>query len=291
MAEVVTARHAGACYGVERALRLVDECCGAGAPVVHTVGPLIHNPRVVERLASQGVSAIASVDEAASGSTVVIRSHGVTPQVVDRAHELGLDVVDATCPHVKKAHDAAAALARDGYQVLVVGEAGHPEVEGILARAGREALVVGGVADVRHAVLGKRVGVVVQTTQSQSLLAEVVAELLPRVRDLRVLNTICAATVRRQEAASDLAVRADVMVVVGGKNSGNTRRLAEVCLQHCPSTHHIESPEELESAWFEGASLVGVTAGASTPAEQVDAVVQAIGALTDGAGRGTGEEI
>ncbi len=278
MTEIKTARHAGACYGVERALRLVEDCSAAHAPV-YTIGPLIHNPIVVKRLASQGVSAIESVEEAAPGSTVVIRSHGVVPQVVERARELGLDVVDATCPHVKKAQDGAASLAREGYQVVVVGEAGHPEVEGILARAGEGAVVIGSVDDAAQASLGKRVGVVVQTTQSQDLLSKVVSTLLPRVSDLRILNTICAATVRRQGAASDLAARADAMVIVGGKNSGNTRRLFEVCAARCDSTHHIETPDALEADWFTGAELVGVTAGASTPADQVEAVVNALQAL------------
>ena len=278
MVEIRTARHAGACYGVERALSMVEECVADRASV-YTLGPLIHNPIVVERLASEGVRAIEGVEEVDPGSTVVIRSHGVVPQVVERAYERGLDVVDATCPHVKKAHEGAASLAAEGYQVVVVGEAGHPEVEGILARAGANAFVAGSAADVAAQTLAKRVGVVVQTTQSQALLAEVVGALLPRARDVRVINTICAATVRRQEAASDLAAHADVMVVVGGKNSGNTRRLAEVCALRCPATHHIETPTELMGAWFDGAVLVGVTAGASTPADQVDAVVDAIAGL------------
>ncbi len=275
MAEVLIARHAGACYGVERALRLVEERA-AGRGSVHTLGPLIHNPLVVDRLAARGVTPVDSVEGLPAGTTVVIRSHGVAPQVVERTRELGLEVVDATCPHVKKAHDGARELAREGYQVVVVGEAGHPEVEGILARAGEGALVAGSAADLDGARLGKRVGVVVQTTQSQALLAEVVCALLPRVRELRVVNTVCAATVQRQEAARELAGGVDAMVVVGGKNSGNTRRLAEVCASRCPATHHIEEPGELRAAWFAGAGRVGVTAGASTPAEQVEAVVGAL---------------
>lgn len=279
MVEILTARHAGACYGVERALRMVGECVGEGR-VVRTLGPLIHNPLVVRRLAAEGVEAVDAVDGLAPGSTVVIRSHGVVPQVVEDARVRGLDVVDATCPHVKKAHEGAAGLASEGYQVVVVGEAGHPEVEGILARAGADAFVAGSAADVEGAErLAKRVGVVVQTTQSQALLADVVAALLPRVRDLRVINTICAATVQRQEAARDLAGRVDAMVVVGGKNSGNTRRLAEVCSERCAATYHVETPAELVEAWFADVSSVGITAGASTPADQVEGVRKAVAAL------------
>ncbi len=291
MVRIVVARHAGACYGVERALRIVGECADARGPVF-TLGPLIHNPIVVSRLAERGVVAVDDVDSLEAGSTVVIRSHGVVPQVVERALARGLDVVDATCPHVKKAHEGASELAAQGYQVVVVGEAGHPEVEGILARAGEGAVAVASVEEVDRAVLSKRVGVVVQTTQSQELLSRVVCALLPRTRDLRVVNTVCAATVQRQEAARELAATVDAMVVVGGKNSGNTRRLAEVCLSRCPSSHHVESPDEIDPAWFEGAGAIGVTAGASTPADQVDAVVSTVERMTGGAadrsGRGVG---
>ena len=285
MVEVLTARHAGACYGVERALKMVEECASARAEV-HTLGPLIHNPVVVGRLAARGVTAVGSVDVVPSGSTVVIRSHGVVPDVVERARDQGLEVVDATCPHVKKAHDGAAELARSGYQVVVVGEDGHPEVEGILARAGSDAIVVGSPEEAARAKVGGRVGVVVQTTQSQELLSAVVAALVPRVRELRVLNTVCAATVQRQEAARELAGRSDAMVVVGGKNSGNTRRLAQVCATRCPSTFHIETPDELDATWFTGVHTVGVTAGASTPADQVEAVVGALREMLAGSGKG-----
>lgn len=286
MAEVLIARHAGACYGVERALRLAGDC--AGLPCARTLGPLIHNPGVVERLAARGVAPVASLEGLKPGTTLVIRSHGVVPQVIDEANARGLRVVDATCPHVKKAHEGAADLAREGYQVVVVGEQGHPEVEGILARAGAGAVVAGSAADLEGARLEKRVGVVVQTTQSQERLSEVVCALLPRVRELRVVNTICAATVQRQEAARELASRVDAMVVVGGRNSGNTRRLAEVCSSQGVPTYHVESAGELEAVWFDGVRAIGVTAGASTPADQIDEVVAAIEGLcrSDGAQEG-----
>lgn len=276
MAQILIAKHAGACYGVERALNMVGEC-PAGTSSVHTLGPLIHNPGVVNQLASRGITAVETVEGLEPGSTVVIRSHGVVPQVVDRALEMGLTVVDATCPHVKKAHDAAAELASQGYGVVVVGEAGHPEVEGILARAGHGAQVIGTLEEANAAALpSKRIGVVVQTTQSQDLLAGVVAALLPRTRDLRVMNTICAATALRQKAAAELAASVDTMVVVGGKNSGNTRRLFEVCSLGCANTHHIEDVEELDASWFVSSVQIGVTAGASTPSDQIEAVVSKI---------------
>ncbi len=279
MAEIIIAQHAGACYGVERALRMVETCIDERTHV-HTLGPLIHNPVVVESLAERGVTAIDDLDDLEPGDTVVIRSHGVAPELVERAYGLGLEVVDATCPHVKKAHEGAAELASEGYQVVVIGEAGHPEVEGILARAGSDAVCIGSAEQAQTIDLSKRVGVVVQTTHSQALLSDIVAVLVTRVRELSVINTICAATVKRQDAARKLAGSVDVMVVVGGKNSGNTRRLVEVCSSYCPATYHIEVPSELQAAWFADAQRIGVTAGASTPAYQVEDVVRTLEQLT-----------
>ena len=147
-------------------------------------------------------------------------------------------------------------------------------MEGILARSGKDALVVSSAEELADVAIKRRVGIVVQTTQTQAFLDEVVAALLPRVRELRVFNTVCSATLQRQCAAAELAFRSDAMVVVGGKNSGNTRRLFLVCRERCDNTHHIETPGELDPTWFAGAGSIGVTAGASTPADQVAGVVE-----------------
>ncbi len=274
---VEVARYAGVCYGVERALKLAEEAAGSGRPV-HTLGPLIHNPQAVQALRERGVEVAACLEEADDG-TLVIRSHGVDPRIIAEARDKGLDVVDATCPHVSKAHEAAEAFRRDGYAVVIVGEAEHPEVEGILAHAGGEAVVVESAADLPERLPSRRVGVVVQTTQTLSRLDEVVAALLPRISELRVANTICSATAKRQQSAEELARSVDAMVVVGGRNSGNTKRLVEICRAVNPRVHHVETAEELEGGWFEGAGSVGVTAGASTPDEQISGVIDAIEAM------------
>lgn len=279
-AEIRVAAQAGACYGVNRALELAEQCAQAHTGAVHTLGPLIHNPLVVADLAEQGVAVANTLDDVPCG-TVIIRSHGVVPAVINDAQERGLTVVDATCPYVKKVHAAAAKLVREGYDLVIVGESGHPEVEGIVGHAGGRAHVVGSADDVPLLTLGKRVGVVVQTTQTAHNLAAVVAELAPRVHELRVINTICAATSERQRAAGELAREADCMVVVGGKNSGNTRRLAEICRAACPNTYHIEDAAELKAAWFADAQLIGVTAGASTPQAHIERVVSALTVLSN----------
>lgn len=267
--EIEVARYAGVCYGVERALGMAEKAADEARKPVNTLGPLIHNPLVVNDLESIGVGTASSVSEVEKG-TLIIRAHGVVPSVVEDARTRGLDVLDATCPYVKKVHNAAERLVREGYQLIVVGESGHPEVEGIMGHAGDDAHVVSVPGDLDAIDLPRKVGVVVQTTQTPGALADVVAELSKRTMDLRVINTICSATQERQDSAAELARRVDAMIVVGGKNSGNTRRLSEICTAACPKTHHIEDASEIEAAWFDGVSHIGVTAGASTPASHIE---------------------
>ncbi|MBO7674429.1 MAG: 4-hydroxy-3-methylbut-2-enyl diphosphate reductase [Atopobiaceae bacterium] len=270
MARVEVAREAGACFGVERALAMVRGLA-KGGDALQTLGPLIHNPSVVQELSDAGVGVIDEPEQATAGSTLVLRTHGVTPEVEERARNAGLVVADATCPFVKKVHKAAERLAAEGYQVLVVGEAGHPEVEGTLGHAAG-AQVVGTASDVDALQVGRRVGLVVQTTLAERVLREVVAALVGRCDELRVFDTICDATSKRQEAAAELADHAGVMVVVGGKNSANTTHLYDICAERCARTHHIESADELDAGWFVDAELIGITAGASTPADHIERV-------------------
>lgn len=277
---IEVASHAGVCYGVERALKLAAHAAESARGSVTTLGPLIHNPIVVRDLESAGVKGAQTVDEVESG-TLIIRAHGVVPQVIDQARAKGLEVLDATCPYVKKVHMAAEKLVREGYQLIVVGESGHPEVEGILGHAGDAAHVVSTPRGLDGVDLARKVGVVVQTTQTPANLAAIVSALALRTMDLRVVNTICSATQERQDSAAELASRADVMIIIGGKNSGNTRRLAEICMDRCPRTHHIEDSSEIQRTWFEGVALVGITAGASTPGAHIDAALACINRLLE----------
>lgn len=285
--EVIRAKRAGACYGVQRALDMADEVIADGSRA-YTLGPLIHNPQVVADLAARGAEAVGSVEDicwegAAAGDVpaVVIRSHGVTPQVLAAVEDRGFSVVDATCPHVSRAQHAAAELAAEGCRVIVVGEAGHPEVEGLTAwaeEAGGKVDVVAAPEEIPEGLYDP-VGVVAQTTQRRENLEAVVAALRAAGLEPIVKNTICSATRQRQEAAADLASAVDAMVVIGGRNSSNTTRLAEVCALTCPRTFHIESADELDPAAFAGCRRVGVTAGASTPENQIAAVEKFLRAL------------
>lgn len=277
--KVLKARHAGACYGVQRALDMAYAAICDGS-TAYTLGPLIHNPQVVSKLEKRGVGVASSLDEVSDG-IVIIRSHGVVPQVKQDAEAKGLPIIDATCPHVARAQKAASGLADEGYHVIAVGEAGHPEVEGMKAHAevsGGTCIVVAGPEELPEHI-EEPVGIVVQTTQSKEALDAVVEALHARGIEPQVKNTICFATRQRQEAAAELAEQVDALVVIGGRNSSNTTRLYDICKAICPRSHHVETLDEIDPAWFEGCAVIGVTAGASTPEDQIDSVVERLESL------------
>ncbi|WXJ87355.1 4-hydroxy-3-methylbut-2-enyl diphosphate reductase [Moorella humiferrea] len=266
--EVLVADYAGFCFGVTRAVKKAKE---ALKPIA-SLGSLIHNRLVVEELAREGVKPVTSLEEVDCGR-VLIRSHGVPPDVLEVAREKGLEVIDATCPYVARAQHLAQKLAREGYQVVIVGEASHPEVKGLLGWAGPGAVVVSDREEAELLPYYPRRAVLAQTTQPEEKLAEVAAVLRTKTDTLVVHNTVCHATRRRQEAAVDLARRVDVMLVVGGRESANTRHLAELCRTTGTPTYHIETAGELCRQWFINARRVGVTGGASTPAWIIEEVV------------------
>lgn len=274
--EIIEAECAGACYGVQRALDLALAAAHEGKHA-QTLGPLIHNPQVVEQLEAAGVGVADTLDDVA-GDCLIIRSHGVTPEVRAAVDALGVPVIDATCPHVVRAQKAAEALAQEGCTVVVVGEESHPEVEGLCAwarKAGGRVIVVAS-ADELPEEIDEPVGIVVQTTQARAKLDGVIAALKKRGIVPEVKDTICNATSTRQQAAADLAARVDAMVVIGGHNSSNTTRLYEICQAIAPAAYHIETPTELRKEDFAGLQKIGVTAGASTPDSMIDAVVECL---------------
>ncbi len=280
--EIVVARFAGYCYGVERALRITEEALEKAQGPVASLGPIIHNPSVVGQLEERGVEVVDSFDRA-EGCTLIVRTHGVAPGVIEGAREKHLEVVDATCPFVAVAQRKAATLRDAGYRVVILGERDHPEVAGLQGFAGERAIVVEDATGLPLEELrGQRVGVVVQTTQTTDKLARVATALAPVARELLVFNTICDATEKRQDAACELAGEVDVVVVVGGRNSANTARLAQLCRAIEEHTYHIESAAELQPEWFVGVKRIGVTAGASTPDEEIEATLRALQALSGG---------
>ena len=260
--EVILADYLGFCYGVKRAIKIARENAAPDGSAC-TLGPIIHDPQMVERLKDEGVGTIDRLDDLKRGK-VIIRSHGVAPETYERAEAMGLECVDATCPHVKKAQLSAKELAEEGRFVVIVGEKEHPEVHSIVQWAGGNVAVIETVAEAASVPNASRLGIISQTTFSGERFREIVSALLDKSRDIRVMRTICTATDQRQRAARELASKVDVMLVIGGKNSANTTRLAQLCAKIC-RTYHIETAEELRPAWFDNIEKIGITAGASTP--------------------------
>ena len=273
------AKTAGFCFGVKRAITLAEECAGKGEGDIYTLGPIIHNPQVVKKLEESNVYAKKDLDGVDSG-TVIIRSHGVRLDEYENASEKGLNVVDATCPFVKKAQENVSRLFEEGYKIIVVGEEEHPEVQGLVSYGGKGVTVAVSVDELKALPRSKKIGIVAQTTQSIATLEEITAYCLSRASEVKVFNTICNATTLRQTESLDLAGEVDVMIVVGGKNSANTKRLAELCRPIQKNTYHIEVSGEIDKKWFDGAKVVGVTAGASSPRWIIEEVISLLKGFT-----------
>jgi 4-hydroxy-3-methylbut-2-enyl diphosphate reductase len=270
--EIVVAKHSGFCYGVKRAVEMAlasrDEAGGAV-----TLGPIIHNPQMVEMLAQKGIG-IAHDINTVDKNTVILRSHGVGPQVYSTAKEHGLKVVDATCPHVKKAQLAAKALNEQGYYIIIVGEKNHPEVKSIFEWSGEDVSIVENPEEASALPNFNRLGIVSQTTFSGALFEVIIAILRQKSPEIKINRTICNATDLRQSETAEIAKQTDIMIVVGGKNSANTTRLTEISKQAGCETYHIETAAELNIQWFLGKKSAGITAGASTPSWLIEEVYQ-----------------
>ncbi|MBN2644114.1 MAG: 4-hydroxy-3-methylbut-2-enyl diphosphate reductase [Desulfuromonadaceae bacterium] len=271
--KIILARSAGFCFGVKRAVNMAFQAAESAGHIC-SLGPLIHSPQLVARLEGEGIRVVNSV-ESMTDETVIIRSHGVTRDEEECLRRKQLPIVDATCPFVKKAQEYAELLGREGYSVVIVGEAEHPEVQGIVSYVQAPSVfVVADVADVRALRVGKKVGLVAQTTQAYENFHAIAQELIGRCKELRIFNTICDATAVRQNEAREVAAVVDVMLVIGGHNSANTNRLARICSDIQPKTYHIETASEIDNGWLDGVKTVGLTAGASTPEWIISEVVE-----------------
>jgi 4-hydroxy-3-methylbut-2-enyl diphosphate reductase len=276
--EVRIARTAGFCWGVRRTVDKVMEVADQAHGPVVTLGPVIHNPQAVERMRGKGVGTVNAIAEVGDGTTVVVRTHGAERSEMDAARARGLATVDGTCPYVKFPQSVAQRLSRDGWHVVVVGDEKHAEVKGVVSWAEGPCTVVKPGAAI-PAIEAKKVAVIAQTTCIGADFARVVGELALRHQEVRAVNTICNDTEERQADARSLAREVDAVVVVGGKNSANTRHLAEICREIQPRTWHVETEQELEAAWFAGCRTVGISAGASTPDWVVEGVAARLRAM------------
>ena len=279
--KILLAKSAGFCFGVRRATQMAFEAASKHENIC-SLGPVIHSPQVVKGLAELGVKVVSEVEDIPPGS-VIVRSHGITSEEMEKIHESNLTIVDATCPFVKKAQEYAARLSDEGYTVVIVGEMEHPEVQGIVSYAGEALIHV--VADAQQASTlprMKKVGIVAQTTQLYENLKDIMDICLAKSQELRIYNTICDATSVRQNEAREIALEVDLMFVIGGHASANTSRLAAISREIQPRTWHIETTEEIKPEWFASVSRVGVTAGASTPRWLIDEILARITELATG---------
>lgn len=282
---VRVAKSAGFCFGVSRAVELVEQAAGAGKRVV-TLGPIIHNRHVVDRFREMGVGVIAAPEEAQPGDTVVIRSHGVAREVYERLQRQDVEVVDATCPFVKRIHGIVSRAEEEGRLPIIIGTPTHPEVEGIAGWCG-ECRIFAGLEDLEnwansHAELkDSAICMVSQTTSTESLWKSCGIFAKKQFTNLKIFDTICRATEYRQSEAAELSRSCQAMVVVGDLTSSNTGRLAMICREHCDKVFLVDNAAELNAEDFSGVSDVGITAGASTPAWIIKEVNKTMSEITN----------
>ncbi len=272
--EIITSAHAGYCFGVMRAMRLIEQGLEDVGSAIYTLGAVIHNPLEVDRLRSRGVRPVESLDDVPKGSTLVLRAHGVRPDLIADAETRGIRILDATCPFVQLSQRHARRFADESIPVIIIGDREHPEVRGLAGHAGPRAFIVRDAGEAERLAPLDRAGVVIQTTFSRREAEDIIAALRTRVRDLVVRDTICQATEARRDAMLNLARTVDLMLVIGGPNSSNTLRLHRACAESGVPARLVESARDIDPAWFESARRVGVTTGTSTPAWIIDAVVE-----------------
>lgn len=273
--EVMLAKSAGFCFGVKRAVEQVYEQIGRGKKI-YTFGPIIHNEKVVEDLAEKGVEVIQSIEDLKRirEGTVIIRSHGVSKDIYRLIEEQGLECVDATCPFVKRIHNIVEKESAKGSRIIIVGNAGHPEVEGIRGWSVTPAIVIESEAEADNLEINEKenVCIVSQTTYNNKKFKELVEIFEKKGYNKSVVNTICSATEERQAEAEKIAGTVDAMIVIGGTHSSNTRKLYEICSRECENTYFIQTLDDMKLDLPDSVRLVGITAGASTPNNIIEEV-------------------
>lgn len=262
--KLVVASPTGLCYGVRRAINQLERALELHG-VVYSLGSPIHNPQEVERLAHKGLRVVENALDVPLGAAAFVRAHGVAPSELEELRNRGGVVVDGTCGHVRAAQQRAESLCREGYRVVIFGDRDHPEVRGIQGYVERPALVMAGEEDVDESLNFQRLGVLSQTTQEETSFAAIIARLVLLSGELKVYNTICRATIERQASIRRLAEQVDGVVVIGGRNSANTRKLALIAESLGVPTLWVEHAGELEGSWLQGKDSIGVAAGGSTP--------------------------
>jgi 4-hydroxy-3-methylbut-2-enyl diphosphate reductase len=274
--EILLAEHSGFCFGVKRAIQMAKDASHQNQPI-YTIGPLIHNPQMVNDLKEQGIL-LAEHPEALHDATVIVRSHGISKAEREMLVKNSNRIIDATCPYVCKAQDFVKLLCLEGYAVIIMGDKTHPEVTAMLSYCDENTSVVSNADELPEQTWNK-LGVISQTTKNMAALRDLVQKLVPNVKELRLFNTICSATTLRQEATTALAKKSDLMVIIGGHNSSNTRMLAALCAG-ITETLHVETAVEIGLEQVSAKHSIGLTAGASTPDYLIVDVYNRINELT-----------
>jgi len=274
--EILIAKNSGFCYGVKRALRLARETRTKNSSQVLTWGELIHNPEVIHQLQEQGIRVVRSLSGIKAGDIVIIRSHGVSPEIYRRLRKKKLKLVDATCPIVKKIQQTVEKISRKPGEIIIVGNKNHPEIQGLLGYSRGKALVVEDVSQAQGLPYKKKRTVLAQSTQDGQLFSQIVAALVEKTSELCVFNTICESTRVRQESTAELARQVEALFIIGGKNSSNTNKLFQISRRILPRTYFIEEPEEISAEMLQGVNKIGLSGGASTPPEVIKKTETAI---------------
>ena len=272
--KIELAEHYGFCYGVKRAIEIAQQ-----HPNSATFGPIIHNIDEINRLDKEyNVGLVDSVDEALKYDTLIIRTHGITKDNLKKLKKEGKKVINATCPYVTKPQQIVADMSQKGYTIVIFGDKNHPEIKGVASYSEDQdrTYTVLTPEELIGKALGTKVAIVAQTTRKPEDFKKIVSFLTTRVVELRVFNTICNATFENQDATASLAKKSDVMIVIGGKNSSNTKQLYLIAKSNCKDSYHIENEDELESKWFKNKEFCGISAGASTPDWIIQKVVKKI---------------
>lgn len=279
--EVKLAKTAGFCFGVHRAVDTVYEQIKEGTAPIYTYGPIVHNETVVKELESQGVRVLNTKEELSGlkEGTVIIRAHGVGKEIYDLLEAKGIHLVDATCPFVRKIHRIVRKEGAEGRKIVIIGNARHPEVEGIRGWCQTPSFVVESVEEAQNftAKAGEKLCIVSQTTFNYKKFKDIVEIISKKGYDIIVLNTICSATEERQTEAKQIASQVDAMIVIGGSRSSNTQKLFEICKKECENTYYIQELEDLDLKTSQSIRCVGITAGASTPKKIIEEVQKHVG--------------
>ncbi|WP_200763855.1 4-hydroxy-3-methylbut-2-enyl diphosphate reductase [Nitrosophilus alvini] len=258
--EIRLAKSYGFCFGVKRAIKIAEESKNS-----NTLGPLIHNKREIKRLEEKyGVKVAETSENLENGADVIIRTHGIPKNDLENLREKNFNIIDATCPFVTKPQQIVEQMSKEGYDIVIFGDIQHPEIKGVMSYAENPHVILD-VSQIQGKRLKEKVAVVAQTTRKIDEYLKIVDYLVKNYKEVRVFNTICNATFENQSAAKDLSKEADVMIVVGGKNSSNTKQLYNICKENCEDSYLVEDENELKKEWFENKKICGITAGASTP--------------------------